>query len=89
MSDVPKRSATPRGPSQRELRWASTRIEWARSLTNEQMEALLQEALLKARAATPREYTVTLLEEIVHELKSRLDRYNEIMGGLPPKGEGD
>lgn len=66
---------------------AFARIEWARALSNEQMDALLQEALLKTRATSPRTHEVTLLEEVVHELKSRLRRYNEIMGELPQKEE--
>lgn len=62
----------------------SRRIDWARSLTNEQMDSLLQNALLFARGANPRTHDVVLLEEVVHELKSRLRRYDELMGPPPP-----
>lgn len=62
----------------------SIRIDWARSLNNEQMEALLQDALLRTRASSPRTHDVVLLEEVVHELKSRLKRYDEVMGPPPP-----
>lgn len=60
------------------------RIEWARSLTNEDMEVILQNALLQSRATIPRTHAVVLLEEVVHELKSRLMRYDEVMGEPPP-----
>jgi hypothetical protein len=48
------------------------------------MEALLQDALLRARGAIPKTHEVILLEEVVHELKSRLMRYEEVMGPAPP-----
>jgi hypothetical protein len=69
----------------------SRRIDWARSLTNEQMEAVLQDALLRARGAVPRTHEVVLTEEVVHELKSRLKRYDEVMGPAPrpAKRRGD
>lgn len=62
----------------------SRRIDWARSLSNEQMEALLQDGLLRARCSVPRTHDVILLEEVVHELKSRLKRYHDVMGPPPP-----
>jgi len=78
----PRRDSTPQ----------SRRIDWARSLSNEQMEALLQDALLRARGAVPRTHEVILLEEVVHELKSRLKRYDDVMGPPPPakrRGAGE
>ena len=75
---------TPRPPSKGESKKnTSTRIEWARSLSNEQMDSVIQDALLRTRSMTPRTHDVILLEEVVHEIKSRLGRYHEIMGDLP------
>lgn len=68
---------------------SQTRIEWSRGLSNEQMDAVLQEALLKTRASNPRTHDVVLLEEVVHELKSRLNRYHEIMGPVPSREESE
>lgn len=48
------------------------------------MEALLQSSLLQARGSVPRTHEVVLLEEVVHELKSRLKRYDDVMGPPPP-----
>lgn len=79
-----------RNESRRSISPAERRIEWARSLTNQQMESLLQNALLRARGATPRTHEVILLEEVVHELKSRLMRYDKCMGPAPaPERRGD
>jgi len=81
---------TPPPPNKKESKKkTSKRIEWARSLSNDQMDAVLQDALLKTRAMAPRTYDVTLLEEVVHEIKSRLNRYHEIMGDLPRLDEDD
>jgi hypothetical protein len=70
--------------SRRDFSPAERRIEWARSMSNKEMEAVLQNALLRARGATPRTHEVVLLEEVVHELKSRLMRYDKCMGPPPP-----
>ncbi len=79
-----------RNESRRSISPAERRIEWARSLTNEQMESLLQNALLCARGATPRTHEIVLLEEVVHELKSRLVRYHKCMGPAPePERRGN
>lgn len=48
------------------------------------MEAVLQEALLRTRKCIPKTHDVILLEEVVHELKSRLMRYDTCMGPPPP-----
>ena len=79
---APKSGSTKTGSS-------ATRITWARSLSNIQFDALLQDALLKTRASNPRTHDVVILEELVHELKSRLSRYTEIMGELPKEDEDE
>ena len=87
MNDREHRDDRRQPPRKQKSASSSTRIEWARSLSNEQMDALLQEALLKTRMSNPRVHDVILLEEVVHELKSRLNRYHTIMGQLESKDE--
>ena len=48
----------------------NVRIAWARSLSNEEIGELLQMKLLESRAT--RRTKVSLLNELVHEIKFRL-----------------
>ena len=61
---------------------AQKHIEWARSLSNEQMVALLQDALVRCRARHPNTHEVILTEQVVHELKNRLTKYHDLLGPL-------
>ena len=70
----------------RKLTPAQKHIEWARSLSNEQMVALLQDALVRCRAQHPNTHEVVLTEQVVHELKNRLTQYDKVMG---PLDDGD
>lgn len=92
MSESRERRVTRKSgsPSKSEVKKnTSTRIEWARSLSNDQMDAVLQDALLKTRSTIPRVHDVILLEEVVHEIKSRLSRYYDVLGALPSEESED
>ncbi len=84
MTEQRKDTRPPYRPRNNNAIAQSRRIEWARSLTNAQMESLLQDALLRSRAEQPRNHQVILTEEVVHELKSRLQRYDSTTGPPPP-----
>lgn len=63
---------------------ASSRIEWARSLTNEEICAILQSRLLESRAA--KDSKALILNELVHEIKYRLS-VSDYEPSAPPRGE--
>lgn len=56
------------------------KVLFARSLSSEQLTAVLQNELMKSREQ--RLPTVTLLNEIVHDLKFRLKHYSEKYGEI-------
>jgi len=85
MSERNETDEAPRRPRSDKLSSAQKHILWARSLSNEAMIAILQDALVRCRARQPNTHEVVLTEQVVHELKNRLARYHEIMGEL----EGD
>jgi len=55
-------------------------IQFARSLSSQELIALLQEKLILARSATPPEREVELMTEIVHDIKFRLAHYARLFG---------
>lgn len=55
-------------------------IEFARGLSAEQLNTILQLELIRARTSSPPEPEVTLPTQIVHEIKFRLNCYKEIYG---------
>jgi hypothetical protein len=65
-SSKPKRSKEPKPDP------IAKRIAWARSLSNTEVVYILQMKLLESRAAGRTE--VVLLNELVHEIKHRLDK---------------
>ena len=67
-----KRPIGPRGvrPSEKRNDKNNTRIVWARGLSNDEIAGLLQMKLLESRVR--RGTRVTLLNELVHEIKFRL-----------------
>jgi len=48
------------------------RIDWARSLTNEEICVIIQSALHESRSA--KESRVSLLNELAHEIRHRLSK---------------
>lgn len=66
---------------------AQKHIEWARSLSNEEMITLLQDALVRCRGKQPRTNEVVLTEQVVHELKNRLTKYHNLLGPLGEEEE--
>jgi len=48
------------------------RIEWARSLTNEEICVIIQSALHESRSA--KESRISLLNELAHEIRYRLSK---------------
>lgn len=82
----PKLSRRQEREETKKLTSAQKRIEWARSLSNQSIVALLQDALVRCRAQQPNIHEVVLTEQVVHELKNRLLRYDKVMG---PLNDGD
>jgi len=60
----------------------SINIKWARDLTSEGLEDILQHELLRARSSVPPKTEVSLPTTLVHEIKHRICRYAELHGEL-------
>ncbi len=56
----------------------SKQIRWARSLNDHQIAVILGAELMKSRAGQSRESTVSLMYELVHEMKYRFERFDRI-----------
>jgi len=69
----------------RETRQRKTRIAWARSLSNTEVCSILQNKLLEVRSTSPRKHEVSMIEELVHEIKHRISEYTKLSGELPKK----
>lgn len=55
-------------------------IQFARSLSSKELNALLQEKLVLARSQEPAAAEVSLMTEIVHDIKFRLMHYARQFG---------
>jgi len=55
-------------------------IQFARSLSSQELIALLQEKLILARSEVPAAREVPLMTEIVHDIKFRLAYYARLFG---------
>jgi hypothetical protein len=59
------------------------RVDFARELENFEIQTLIQAKLMESRAYKPEQPTTPILNEILHEIKFRLDlldRYEEKFG---------
>jgi len=68
-----------RGPRRKPPREAIN-IQFARGLSSNELIALLQEKLIIARNQTPKATEISLITELVHDIKFRLGYYARVYG---------